>query len=151
MKTYSFFALAAIPAIAISFSSCSRDSADVGDDLAAVLEEVEELFADCDKDNTDEAAEKLPELTEKLSKLVYEMKNLPEDKQFKSLSEKKQKEVLKKFAKALSGAAVEVGYVMKNDCYGSMKLQMSLMKAASDLSSIGESMGLDPSAVMRNL
>lgn len=128
MHFYQSLALAAIPAIAISFSACSRDQQDIQDDIASTLEEIEEALADCDKDNTDKTCEKLDELAEKLSKLHYEVKNFKAEEK-DELSEKEervQKDNNKRLAKLAAGITCEIGFISKHDHYGSNKLKESL-------------------------
>lgn len=136
MKAYNILALATVPAICISLSSCSRDAEDYVSDIAAVFNEAADLLATATPSNSDQVADEINELVEKLAKIQEEAKNdgdkLKKELEGKSTEEKM--EIMRPLVDAGMRVGLEMEKAERNGAMRNMKLKkavISLMMAKS--------------------
>lgn len=133
MKVYNILALATVPALCCSLTSCSRDAEDYVEDSADILNEAADLLDEATPSNADEIADDINDLVDELKELQKEAKENEKEleKEVDAMSTDEKAELMKPLMEAGMKFAFALEKAQRNGAMENSKLQKAVMSLMS--------------------
>ena len=133
MKAYNILALATVPALCCSLTSCSRDAEDYIEDTADIFNEAAELLEEATPSNADEIADDINDLVDDLKELQKEAKEDEEElkKEIEGMTSEEKAELMKPALEAGMKLGFAIEKAQKSGAMDNSKLQKAVMSLMS--------------------